>query len=108
MLLELIWRKKTHLAMGVAGGLCAVILLNIYQKYTLPFPAVFFISMFVISAVEMLFGYLLNIKLGLSIWNYGKQKLNFHGQVCLKYSLIWGALGYIPWLIAKSSLLSYQ
>lgn len=108
MLLELIWRNKTHLAMGVAGGLCSVILLGINLKYSLPPISVFFISSLLISAVEMLFGYIFNIRLNLAIWDYTAQRFNLYGQVCLRYSLVWGMLGFIPWFIAKSCFLLFQ
>lgn len=94
--------------MGVAGGLCCVILLNIYLKHSIPIAMVFLVNMLLISAVEMLFGCILNLKLGLAVWDYTNKRFNLYGQICLEYSLIWGALGFIPWLIAKNSFLLFQ
>ena len=39
--LELLWRKRTHWSMGVAGGLCAILLLPLFAAAPLPFWGAF-------------------------------------------------------------------
>lgn len=39
-----------------------------------------------ITAVEFLFGWVVNIRLGRSAWDYSNMKLNLYGQICLRYS----------------------
>lgn len=102
MLLELIWRKRTHATMGVAGGFSASILYSLFSKYDFSVLAAYILSLLLISSVEMLAGFILNIKLKLAIWDYGQKRLNLCGQVCLEYSLIWGALGVVLLIIARS------
>lgn len=41
------------------------------------------ISCLVITALELLFGLVFNVWLGLDIWDYSKHKFNFMGQICL-------------------------
>lgn len=42
-----------------------------------------------ITSLELMFGIILNIKLGLDIWDYSNIPLNFMGQICLPFSIAW-------------------
>jgi len=92
-LIELAWRRYTHFTMGIAGGLCFVILYHIYKKYKkMPLIKKCLLGSAVITAVEYLFGCFLNLYLKLNIWDYSSLPLNLSGQVCLIYSLFWAIL----------------
>ena len=45
-----------------------------------------------VTATEFLSGCVLNIWLGLGIWDYSGMPFNLMGQVCLPFSLAWWAL----------------
>ncbi|MCI2105486.1 MAG: putative ABC transporter permease [Intestinimonas sp.] len=42
-----------------------------------------------ITAAELVTGLILNIRLGLDVWDYSDLPLNLWGQICLPYSLLW-------------------
>ena len=51
-----------------------------------------------VTAVELVAGLLLNVWLGLGIWDYSDLPFNFMGQICPQFSLVWWALclAFIP------------
>ena len=42
-----------------------------------------------ITLLEYISGLILNVSLGLEIWDYSELSLNYRGQICLSYSLKW-------------------
>lgn len=44
------------------------------------------------TAVEFVAGVVLNLWLGLGVWDYAHLPLNLFGQICLSYSMLWWAL----------------
>ena len=89
-LLEILWRGWTHWTMALAGGLCFGVLGMLalsmrgarWWKKCLA-------GAIAITAVELIFGSICNLALGMGVWDYSSELLNFHGQICFKYSLIW-------------------
>ena len=78
--LEFLWRGWTHKAMFFAGGTCFLL------KNCPPWvKAIAGAGM--ITAVELGVGLLLNRQY--RIWDYRNVPLNFFGQICLPYSLLW-------------------
>ncbi|MBR2765738.1 MAG: hypothetical protein IKE03_07145 [Blautia sp.] len=51
----------------------------------------FLIGMGLATLVELIGGYALDRFFHARWWDYSRQPLNFHGYICLKFSLIWGA-----------------
>ena len=89
-LIELAWRRYTHYSMGLAGGLCFVVLYKIYNKYkNLSIFKKCVIGSAVITLVEYIFGVIFNLMLKMKVWDYSSLPLNISGQVCLLYSLLW-------------------
>lgn len=104
--IELLWRKRTHWSMGLAGGLCLALLhqmnrLLCRQSWALRCAA----GSAIITAVEFLTGCIVNLKLGLKVWDYRDMPLNCKGQVCALYSFLWFLL-CIP-VLRLSSLLHF-
>lgn len=93
--LELIFRGFSHPTMFLLGGLCFLICCGIHAMIgtAAGLPAQMFLCAVAITAMELLFGYVLNLKMGLNIWSYANYRLNFKGQICLRFSLIWYVLG---------------
>lgn len=51
-----------------------------------------------VTAVELVAGLLLNIVLGLNVWDYSNIPFNLFGQICPQYAAIWWVLclAFIP------------
>ena len=95
--LELLWRGWTHYAMFFAGGSCFLLLGKLNEtRPRLPLPLRALAGAGIITSVELLTGLLTNRNY--TVWDYRQLPLNFHGQICLPFSLLWipvslGAMG---------------
>jgi uncharacterized membrane protein len=52
-------------------------------------------SIILVTVLEYITGYLLEKFFNCKWWDYSDNALNFHGYICLKYSLLWGALTFV-------------
>ncbi len=89
-LLEIIWRGFSHISMTIAGGLCVlfIFLLNeLFPKLNVFLKSL--ISALFITTVEFISGYIVNIKMGLGVWNYSSLPFNLLGQISLPFTAIW-------------------
>ena len=91
-LLEIFWRGYTHWTMFLLGGVCFVImgLLNEYKiqwHWCLLRQSI--VSACVITVLEFIVGYIVNIRLGWQVWDYSDLPFNLYGQICLYYFLLW-------------------
>ena len=87
-----IWaRGYSHIAMIAVGGVCGVIvgLINEDFDYDMPLLWQMFLGAFCITVVEFISGLILNVRLGLGIWDYSGKLLNLMGQICLENSVYW-------------------
>ena len=82
--LELLWRGWTHSTMFFAGGTCFLLLGRL--KDTSPVVKAV-AGAGIITAVELATGLLINRQY--TVWDYRDVPLNFRGQICLPYSLLW-------------------
>lgn len=48
-----------------------------------------------VTAIEFLSGYILNIVLGLGIWDYSNMPFNIIGQICLPFTVAWYILSLL-------------
>lgn len=94
LLIELLWRGYSHWSMFALGGLCFVLIGIINEFYTFEVPL--FIQMvigtFIITVLEFITGCIVNLWLGLNVWNYSDLPLSILGQICLPYMLLWFVL----------------
>lgn len=100
VLLELLWRGWSHGSMFVVGGLCFLLIGEIGRRLpglTLLNRAV--LGAVVVTGVELVSGLILNLGLGLRVWDYSGYPLNFMGQVCMNYFFLW------IWVSAMGALL---
>lgn len=97
LLIEICWRGYTHWTMGILGGIVIVLvgLINEVTKKDLPLIIQAPMASIIITLVEYWAGYILNIQLGMNIWDYSDLPLNVDGQVCLYFSLLWMILGIV-------------
>lgn len=88
--IEIMWRGHSHVSMFLDGGVCFVLigLMNeVVPGLPLAVQAVLGASLIVFS--ELLVGSLVNLRLGLNVWDYSNQPMNYRGQVCLPFFLLW-------------------
>ena len=84
--LELLWRGRTHGSMFVLGGACFLALGQLRRlRLSLPLRAV--AGSAAVTAAELATGLLVNQSY--RIWDYRRVPMNFMGQICLLYSLLW-------------------
>ena len=93
-LLEILWRGYTSLSMIIVGGICGLIIGLINEKIDCSVLSQMVIGMVIVTVIEFVSGYVLNIKLGLGIWDYSNMKYNFMGQICPQFSMAWFFLSY--------------
>ncbi len=89
--IEILFRGFSHISMLIAGGICFVLigLLNEIFPYKISIISQMFISSLIITLVEFIAGYIVNIVLGLNVWDYSDLPYNYLGQICLLFSNIW-------------------
>ena len=86
--LELLWRGRSHVSMFLTGGSCFLLLGKLgKQKPRLPLLARGCMGALVITSAELLAGLLVNRSY--TVWDYRQEPLNFYGQICLPFSLLW-------------------
>lgn len=95
MLIELLWRGRSHISMFAAGGICFALLDGLFFRYRPGMLICGLMGAAVITAVEFVTGYLVNIRLGLGVWDYSDIPGNLYGQVCAGFSGLWALMGVI-------------
>ena len=90
--IEIFWRGYTHVSMFIVGGLCGVLIGLINQSsrfYNMRVITQSAIGAVIVLCVELLAGIVINIWLGLDVWDYTGLPGNILGQICLQYGLLW-------------------
>ena len=86
--MELLWRGWSHGSMFLAGGAAFLLLGKLQmQKPLLPLPLRAVTGAGIITLVEYTAGLVFNRSY--TVWDYRGQTLQLHGQICLKYALLW-------------------
>jgi len=84
--LELLWRRRSHVSMFAAGGICFLLLGKIRES-RLPKPVKPLAGAGMITLVELVTGLLVNRDH--HVWDYRSLPMNYRGQICLLFSLLW-------------------
>lgn len=93
VLIELIWRGRSHWTMAVLGGVCfvAVGLLNeVWPR--MPMLLQMALGALIVTAAELVTGLIVNVWLGWHVWDYSSLPFNVMGQICLPFTAAWFAL----------------
>lgn len=90
VVLELLYRRRSHISMFGAGGLC-YLLLGQMNRLSLPQSVRAGWSAGVITAVELLTGLMVNRDY--QVWDYRDQPGNLFGQVCPRFTALWVPVG---------------
>lgn len=106
--LELLWRGRSHWTMILVGGACFLLVgrcgARLEKGTSLLWRALAGAAL--ITAVEFVSGCVLNLWLGLGVWDYSALPGNVLGQVCLPYTALWALL--VPPLLWVEAYLRRQ
>ena len=87
-ILELLWRGRSHGSMFLLGGTCFLLIGKLNRLLRrIPLAMQLILSAGLITALELLTGQIVNRNH--QIWDYRRMPCNYHGQVCLHYSMLW-------------------
>ena len=95
-LIEILWRGYTHPSMVIVGGICGLLigLLNERnKKMNLLLQMVE--GMVIVTVLEFVSGIIVNLCLGLNVWDYSNMRFNLLGQVCPQFCIAWFFLSYL-------------
>ena len=94
VLIELAWRGYSHISMFIIGALCFVLLggINEFLPWELGFVWQMLIGAGIVTILELIVGIVVNVWLGLEVWDYSNLPFNFMGQICLPFSFAWTLL----------------
>lgn len=88
-LLELAARRRTHYSMALAGGL-STLLIRRLSRTSMRCATQAFLCGAGITAIEYACGRIWNRDF--RVWDYRRVPLNWRGQICLPFSLLWCGL----------------
>ncbi|MEG0493212.1 MAG: hypothetical protein RR824_09255 [Clostridia bacterium] len=90
-MIELCYRRRTHPAMALAGGLSLSALHHIHHaQKSRPLLVQALLGGLWITGIELGVGLVFNRHYG--TWDYRKTPFNLHGQICIPFTLAWCAL----------------
>lgn len=96
----------------VSGPFCFIygfsgVLLTIFLNDLVDRPVFLFLGSLVIATtIEWITGKSLERMRQEKWWDYSRKKWNFDGYICLQYSLLWGALGFVAVRYANDFILN--
>ena len=108
MIIELLYRQRTHWTMGIVGGLCFVLIGLINEGYNFNMSLVkqSVIAATIVTIVEFFSGCIINLQLGWDVWDYSNLPFNIMGQVCLPFYFLWMLLA--PLAIIVDDILRWK
>ena len=95
-LIEVLWRGYTHWTMLLLGGamFLAIGMLNaLMPRASLLRRGL--VGGAMVTAAEFATGCVVNLQLGLGVWDYSDMPFNILGQICLPFTVIWLVLAIV-------------
>lgn len=99
--IELAARGYSFFEMFIVGGLAFLLVgaLNEYLPWKWSITTQALVGGICITTIEFISGCILNLWLGLDIWNYSQEQYNILGIISLKHSCYWIGLSFVAiWL----------
>ena len=95
--IEILFRGFSHFSMIICGGLAFILCgaLNQFTHFKLSVITQMLISSIIITLLEFITGYIVNIRLHWNVWDYSSLPYNYHGQICAAYSFVWMLLSIV-------------
>lgn len=93
LLVELAWRGRTHwtmLPLAAVIFICAGVLDEVERPPSIWQQVI--LGTTIATALEFVAGLILNVWLGLGIWDYSNLPGNVLGQICPQFTLAWAVL----------------
>lgn len=89
--IEIVHRGYSHFSMIICGGLALILCgsLNQLTHFRISLLTQMILSAFIITGLEFITGYIVNLKLHWNVWDYSDMPYNLYGQICLAFSFIW-------------------
>ena len=96
-LLEILWRGHTHWTMMLLAAILCIPLdiANEHIPWEFPLWLQAVLGGTAITAAELAAGLVLNVWLGLDVWDYSGVPGNIMGQVCPQFMFAWAALSAV-------------
>ena len=95
--IEMLWRGHSHWTMALVGGICFIAIgaINEYIPWEMSIVQQSLIGACLVTSIEFIAGLILNVWLGLAIWDYSNLPFNIMGQICLPFFFAWIALSAV-------------
>ncbi len=90
--IEIAYRGSTHWTMLMAGGICMLCIFIMDARSGAPLWCKCIMGGVLITAVEFVFGLIMNVALGWNVWDYSHLQFELMGQISLLSSCAWVAL----------------
>lgn len=89
--IEVAFKGDSHVSMFIVGGLAFLLIggINNYFDRNMPLAMQMLFSAVIITFLELISGLIVNVWLELGVWDYSNIPLNFMGQICPRFFLIW-------------------
>ena len=101
-LFEIITRGYTHWTMALTGGAALALLYSINMRFRLSPASSSLIGALMITAIELPVGIFDNMIMGWRVWDYSDVPLNFMGQICPLYTVVWFILCIPAYYLCRS------
>ena len=81
--IEILFRGYSHFSMIICGGLAFILCgaINQLMHFRISLVSQMILSSIIITGLEFVTGYLVNIRLHWNVWDYSKMPYNLHGQM---------------------------
>ena len=95
--IELMYRGYSHISMFLLASFLFILigLINEFLSWDTPLFIQSIIGAIIVTVFEFITGCIVNLWLGLNVWDYSSEPLNVMGQICLPFTLIWIVLSCI-------------
>ena len=89
--IEILFRGYSHYSMIILGGVCFILigLINEILPWDMYIEKQILIGTISVVVLEFVAGCILNLWLGLNVWDYSDMPFNLLGQICLPFAIIW-------------------
>ena len=89
--IEIAFKGDSHWSMFIVGGMAFLLIggINNYFDHGMPLVQQMLCSAVIITFLELVSGLIVNVWLELGVWDYSNIPLNFMGQICFRFFLIW-------------------
>ena len=89
--IEVAYKGDSHVSMFITGGAAFLLIggINCYFDRNMPLIFQMLCSAVIITLLEFISGVIVNLWLHLNVWDYSSIPLNFMGQICPRFFVIW-------------------